>query len=150
MNRRILALSLCCAALNAGCFEFMNTSLTKPDASINFLGGRWVSASADASSLLNSCTNFVWNVTEKTATSGAGTFSATCFHVIQVSGTAQRTMSGSTITWSASGVSNGGPTGSCPINLSGTASLTATQIQIPFTGSTCLGPVSGTELLTKQ
>jgi hypothetical protein len=150
MNKRLLALSLCAALLNAGCFEFLNTSLTKPDSSVGILGGRWVSASSDANTLLNSCTNFVWNVTEKTATSGKGNFSATCFNVIQVTGTAQGTMTGSTITWSASGVSTGGPTGTCPISLSGTATMTATDIQIPFSGSTCLGPVSGTEILKKQ
>ena len=150
MNKRFFALTLCCAWLSTGCFEYLNTSLTKPDASINIMGGRWVSASSDAATLLNSCTNFVWNVTEKTATSGKGNFSATCFNVMQVTGTAQGTMSGTSITWSASGVSTGGATGTCAISLSGTATITDTQISIPFSGSTCLGPVSGTETLKKQ
>ena len=153
MNTRRLTLTvlvLGCSWLNAGCFEFLNTSMTKPDPTIDIMGGRWVSATNNSATLVNSCTNFVWNVTEKTATTNKGTFSATCFNIIQVSGSAEATMTGSTIQWSASGVSNGGPTGTCPITLSGTATLTATQIQIPFSGSTCLGPVSGTELLNRQ
>jgi hypothetical protein len=150
MRRRLFALTLCCAALNAGCFEFFNSSGTQPSPTINLMGGQWVSASADATSLVTSCTNFVWNATEKTATSASGTFSATCFNVVQVSGTAQGSISGSFINWSASGSSVGGPTGTCPISISGTATVTESQIQIPFTGSTCLGPVSGTEILTKK
>ena len=150
MTRRLFAITLCCAALNAGCFEFLNSANTNPSPTINLLGGQWVSATPDATSLLTSCTNFVWQATEKTATSAAGNFSATCFNLMQVTGTAQATISGSFINWSASGVSNGGPTGSCPISLSGTATVSADQIQIPFTGTTCLGPVSGSELLTRS
>ena len=153
MNARRFALTVIavsCAWLNAGCFEFLNSSMTKPDPSVDILGGRWVSATSNSTTLLNSCTNFVWTVTEKTATSGRGTFSATCFNVMQVSGTAEGNMTGSTIQWSASGIATGGPTGTCPISLSGTATLGATQIQIPFQGTTCLGPVSGTEVLSRQ
>ena len=150
MTRKLLTLTLCCAWLNAGCFEFLNSTNTGPSPTVNFLGGQWASATPDAGTLLNSCTNFVWNATEQTSTSAAGSFSATCFNLMQVSGTAQATMSGSTINWSATGVSNGGATGTCAINLSGVATVTATEIQIPYSGSTCLGPVSGTELLHKQ
>jgi hypothetical protein len=70
--------------------------------------------------------------------------------VIQVTGTAQGTFSGSFINWTASGASSGGATGDCPMALSGTATVTDSQIQIPFTGTTCLGPVSGTELLNRK
>ena len=150
MTRRLLAITLCCAGLNAGCFEFLNSANTNPSPTINLLGGQWVSATPDATSLVTSCTNFVWNATEQTATSAAGTFSATCFGVIQVTGSAQGTFSGSFINWTASGASSGGATGDCPMALSGTATVTDSQIQIPFTGTTCLGPVSGTELLNRK
>jgi hypothetical protein len=149
MTRRLLALTICCATLNAGCFEFFN-STSKPSPTVNFLGGQWVSSTADATSLLTSCANFVWSATEQSATSATGSFSATCFNVVQVTGTAQGTIVGSQISWSASGTAVGGPTGTCVINLSGTATVTESQIQIPFTGSTCLGPVSGTEVLTRK
>jgi len=150
MTRRLLTLTLCCAWLNAGCFEFLNSASTAPTPTVNLLGGNWQSATDDATALLTSCTNFVWNATEETSTNVSGTFSATCFNVMQVSGSAQATISGSTITWSASGVSNGGATGNCPISLSGTATVTDTEIQIPFSGTTCLGPVTGSEILTKM
>jgi hypothetical protein len=37
----------------------------------------------------------------------------------------------------------------CAISLSGTATLQTDQIVIPWTGSTCLGPVGGTETVKR-
>jgi len=80
----------------------------------------------------------------------AGNFSATCFGVMQLSGTASGTLNSSVVTWQASGLANGGGITNCAISLSGTATLEGDQIRIPFTGTTCQMPVSGTEILRKQ
>ncbi len=149
MTRRLLIVALSCAWLSAGCFEFLNQT-TKPDPTVNLLGGQWISATPDASSLINSCTNFVWNVTDSTPTNVSGTFTATCFSVLQVSGSAQGTINGSTINWTASAIADGSGVSNCAITLQGTATIGANDIQIPYTGTTCMGDVSGTEVLQKQ
>jgi hypothetical protein len=151
MTRRpLLFVASFCALLSAGCFEFLNTSTTNPSASINLLGGDWVSTTPDAASLLNSCTNFKWTVTEKTSTTAAGNFSATCFNVLQVNGSARGTMTGSTVNWTASAMAAGGGVTDCAVTLGGTATITESEIRIPYTGSTCMGPASGTEILRRQ
>ena len=152
MKRTLLAVLLSSAALSAGCFEFLNYSSTKPETTVNILGGDWTSVTADATSLINSCTNFVWNVTESTPTTGAGFFTAKCFDLLDVSGSAKGTLSGMTASWTASAIANGPGVTDCPINLTGTAALSAdgSQIQIPYTGNTCMGPVTGMEILKKK
>jgi hypothetical protein len=70
--------------------------------------------------------------------------------VLQVSGTASGTISGSAINWSANGTATGGGLSDCPVALSGTALISTNQIQVPYSGTTCMGPVSGTEVLTKK
>lgn len=152
MKHTMIAVLLSCASLSAGCFELMNHSTTRPDATVNILGGDWTSVTADGTSLITSCTNFVWNVTESTPTTGAGFFSARCFDLLDVNGSAKGTLSGTTATWSASAIANGPGVSDCPITLSGTASLSpdGSQIQIPYTGNTCMGAVTGTEILKRK
>jgi hypothetical protein len=149
VKRSLFALALTAAVLNAGCFEMFQQSSAAP-ATVNMLGGTWTSTTTNASSLTSSCTGFQWNVTEKTSTTGAGWFQATCFGVLQVVGSAKGTMSGSSVTWIASAVANGGGVSNCAINLQGTASLGTDSINIPYTGTTCMGPVSGTESLKRN
>jgi hypothetical protein len=38
----------------------------------------------------------------------------------------------------------------CSITLTGTAELGTNSIRVPYSGSTCLGPVSGVQILTKK
>jgi hypothetical protein len=148
MPRRLF-LALFAAVLSAGCFEIFNLTPTNPDPTISFLGGRWESLSENSSALLKSCTNFTWNVTQQQSgtTIGAGTFSATCFGVLQVSGSAQATQAGSAVNWTATGVANGGGITNCQITLSGSATLSGDELTITYSGQTCQGPVSGTETL---
>jgi len=150
MTRRLLAFALMCsaAAINSACFEMFQQS-TAPK-TVNLLGGTWSSATPNSESLINSCTNFQWTATQKSDTSAAGNFSATCFGVLQLTGTASGTLNNSSVTWQASGLANGGGITDCAISLSGTATLEGDQIRIPFTGTTCQMPVSGTEILRKQ
>jgi hypothetical protein len=151
MTRTSLAIAVVCSVLSAGCFEFFNKPPSSPSPTVNMLGGSWTSTTANATSLLTSCTNFRWTVTEQSASSSSGTFTATCFNTLQVSGTAQGTLSGATLNWSATALATGsGIAGDCAISLSGTATMVNNEINIPYSGTTCLGPVSGTEVLRKQ
>jgi len=150
MNRKLLAAAVCAIFLNAGCFEFLQQGKTSPtNYTVDFLGGTWGSVSS-ATSVLDTCTNFQWNVTETSGNTGAGTFTATCLQTLQVSGKASGVLAGDTVTWSATATGSSPGFPDCAMSLSGAAVLEVDQIRIPYTGTTCIGAVSGTEILRKQ
>jgi hypothetical protein len=59
-------------------------------------------------------------------------------------------LSGSTVTWNANATASVPNLPSCPITLSGTAELGIDSIRVPYSGDTCLGRVSGVEVLRKN
>jgi len=140
------------ALVSAGCFEFSHNAnaITGPssDLSVSTLGGTYRSITSIPSP--DSCTNFTWSVTEKTSNSAKGNFSASCQNnAMQVVGTAEGTQTGSNIvfrvnaTATASGIS-------CAISIGGTAVIEADQVRVPYTGTSCFGDVSGTEILRRD
>lgn len=96
------------------------------------------------------CTGFQWRITNVTGSTVTGDFIATCAGNIPVTGTASGTMTGNNIAWSASGAATAAGVADCRFLLSGTAVMEGDTIRVPYTGSTCLGPVSGTETLRKR
>jgi hypothetical protein len=149
-NRIILAVLSIAAIAAAGCIGFDHTStLTGPSTSgIGALMGNW--SSSNLIPAASSCSDFKWNVTEQTAATAKGSFSATCAGDLKVSGTAQGALTGSgTIAWSAQGTATAAGLVSCGIALTGTAELTADSIRVPYSGDTCLGKVSGVETLRR-
>jgi len=150
MTKRLLIPALFCALLSSGCFEMFNQSNMNPNPTVQLLGGTWTSLTANSTSLINSCTNFKWNVTEQSSNAGAGTFTATCFQTLAISGTARGTLAGATINWTATALANGAGITDCAVALTGSATLEADQIRIPYTGTTCMGPVTGTEILRRN
>ena len=154
MKNYAFAIVVAVALAAAGCVGFEHKStVTGPSngtATINALMGTWASASSGVIPSPSTCVDFKWNPTEQTATSAKGSFSATCAGSLKVAGTASGTLSGSTISWDANGTAteSGGP--SCAITLTGTAELGTNSIRIPYTGNTCVGPVSGVEILNKK
>jgi hypothetical protein len=104
---------------------------------------------APATSLSGRCSDFNWVVTDVTGDTGSGSFTAKCLDNMTVVGTASGQLSGETLTWTATGIGTSPTINNCPISLSGTATMQNNQIRVPFTGTTCLGPVSGTEILRK-
>lgn len=157
MKRSVYAAAVAVLALvSAGCFEFAReaSSLTGPSASelaVTTLAGTYRSVSSVTSiPSADSCTNFAWSVTEKTANSAKGNFSASCQdNTVQVAGTAEGTQTGNEIVFlvNATAVSSGM---SCAISLNGTAVIEPGQIRVPYTGTSCFGAVSGTEILRKD
>jgi hypothetical protein len=143
-------LILSVAAGAAGCIGFeRKTSVTGPSATgISALLGNWSSSNLIPSP--NACTDFKWNVTEQTATTAKGSFSASCTGDLKLSGTAQGTLSGGGISWTAQGIGSAPGLPSCAISLTGTAELGLDSIRVPYTGDTCLGKVSGTEILRRN
>lgn len=143
-------LILSVAASAAGCIGFeRKSSVTGPSATgISALLGNWSSSNLIPSP--NACTDFKWNVTEQTATTAKGSFSASCTGDLKLSGTAQGTLSGGGISWTAQGIGTAPGLPSCAISLTGTAELGLDSIRVPYTGDTCLGKVSGTEILRRN
>jgi len=76
-------------------------------------------------------------------------FTATCAGNITLTGSGAGTLSGSTITWSSSGlVGQGGV--NCPFTFpSNKSTLADTQMTVTYSGTVCGIPVSGTENVKK-
>ncbi len=110
--------------------------------------GNWTSSNLVPGA--DTCTDFKWNVTQRSGNTAGGTFSATCTGDIKVAGTAIGTLSGSTVTWNANGTASVPGLPSCAITLTGTAELGVDSIRVPYSGDTCLGKVSGVEVLKKN
>ncbi len=142
------------SAASVGCvgYESKTTTPSSPTTgtTVNALVGTWKSASTSIIPDPNSCTDFTWTPTQQSATSAVGSFTATCAGGLKASGTAGGTLSGTTITWSGQAIASTPEIASCPVSLSGTAELGASSIRIPYSGNTCLGPVSGVEILNKK
>ena len=153
MTRKLLAATLVAALTSAGCDSLLS-SITKPSSTtptptgVQALSGTWSSV-APATSISSTCSDFMWIVSDVTGDTGSGSFTAKCFNNMTVMGTASGKVSGDTITWTATAIGTSPSIDSCPISLSGTASLQNDQIRVPFTGTTCLGAVSGVEILRK-
>jgi len=145
-----LALCLAVAGSTAACFNYESgKSPTSPSASgSGSLMGNWTSSSLIPTP--STCADFKWNVTEQTATSARGSFSATCANDLKLTGTAQGSLTGSTIDWSAQGVASAPGISGCNITLKGTAEIGVTSIRVPYSGDTCLGKVNGVETLSRR
>ena len=146
---RVPALLVLSVALSAAaCTNPFSSQTTSPDPT-NLSTGQWTSVSS-ATTLTNTCTNFRWTITTITTTTVSGSFTATCMSTMQVTGTAHGDISGDTIAWTASATGTAPNMPSCAVTLTGTATYDGTQFLVPFTGTTCLGPVSGAEILRKS
>lgn len=152
MKNRILVAVLSLAAVSAaGCIGFeRQSSLTGPSAAGNSaLMGSWSSSNLIPSP--SSCSDFKWNVSEQTASSAKGSFSATCAGDLKVAGTAEGAFTtAGKIAWSGQANATAPGLTSCNVTLSGTAELLTDSIRIPYSGTTCLGPVSGVETLKRR
>lgn len=158
MKNSLFACVTAATLVLAGCVGFDHTSSTSTPTSAttsDLLAGSWQSVQDASGSIIpnpNTCTGFTWTAASQTATTAAGSFSATCNGVV-FSGTANGTLTTTvSATWGANGTATGSslPQSPCPITLTGTAQLNGNSITVPYTGSTCMGPVSGTQVLNKK
>lgn len=157
MKNYLLACVAAASITAAGCVGFEHkSSVTSPSSTpgIDALTGSWQSVQDAGTGIIpdpNTCTDFKWNATSQTATSAAGSFSATC-NGVAFSGFANGTLTGTTVAWGANGTGAGAtlPQSPCPITLTGTAELGTNSIRVPYSGSTCMGPVSGVQILNKK
>jgi hypothetical protein len=156
MKNCILACVAAASIAATGCIGYQHSStVTTPTSTgSDALVGTWQSVSDANTNIIpdpNTCTNFKWTASSQTATSAAGIFSATC-NGVAFAGSASGTLTGTTVAWSANGAGAGPslPQNPCQITLTGTAQLAPNSITVPYTGSTCMGPVSGTQTLNKK
>jgi hypothetical protein len=149
--KKTLLVSLSFVAIAAGCTGLEHkSSLTEPSiAGNNSLLGNWTSSTLIPTP--STCTDFKWNVSEQTASSMKGSFSATCPGDLKFTGTAEGSLSSATtIKWTAQANAAAPGLSSCSLNLAGTATLGTESIIVPYDGNTCLGKVSGIETLKKR
>jgi hypothetical protein len=126
---------------------------TAPSAVGSLLMGTWVSATAQGGAGFPSasdCTELEWTITEENGSNYAGEFSATCNDGIQLDGTATGVLTGNVLDIEATGTATLPDVASCAFTLSGTAVLEDETISVNYSGDTCLGSVSGSELLQRS
>ena len=132
----------------------ITVSATPAGSSSKSMIGTWVSAATLSTAAftglvpLSSCGNFQWNVTNQTSSTATGSFSAVCPGPYNVAGAivAQLT-NAAALPLVFTGVATQGSE-TCPFTLNGTAvPLTADTYRITYTGTSCIGPIQGTETL---
>jgi hypothetical protein len=137
------------AAVASGCIGFERKSTLGPTATgVSALMGSWTSSNIIPQP--GQCTDFKWDVTEQSANTASGSFSATCAGDLKLNGTARGTLNGSLVNWSAEANATAPGLTSCAISLTGTAELLVDAIRVPYAGTTCLGAVSGVETLRRR
>ena len=153
-GRPITAVVIALTILAGGCDFEQRSTPTTPSEIANSFVGILASASGPLATELptpESCTGLEWHVTDQEGNTVAGDFKATCAGGIELTGTATGTIEGPSIAWSASGMATSSVTLPCAFSLTGTAQLEGSEIiQVDSSGTTCLGPISGTEALQKQ
>jgi hypothetical protein len=147
----IVAVALAVAAM--ACVETKHEGPTSPSEMVKVLTtGSWTSAATAASTAINpgSCGNLEWKITSMSDTAASGTFKATCGGGLTLEGSAEGKLNGLAADLKADGTVTGLGI-SCPFGLTGTAVPEGLDaVRINYSGTTCMGPVSGSELLKKR
>ena len=126
------------------------TTPTTPDVPATPTSATWLSETF-AVPAPGSCGNFRWNVTDATSSSMSGNFSATCAGNIAISGAASGQLIGNNVPLTITGTATYAGVVTCDFALSGTGVINDAKdtLTIPYSGTTCFGPVSGTQRLHK-
>ena len=143
----VVCLTIAVSAAACIGYERSNTPTSPSGSSGSLVGNRTSSSLIPTPS---SCADFKWNITEQVGNTAKGTFSAACANDLKLSGTAQGTINGSTIEWSANAIGNAPGLSNCQVTLKGTAEIGVTTVRVPYSGDTCLGKVSGVESLSRR
>jgi hypothetical protein len=151
MKRVLLTFAALAIALAAtGCAQFeqaLSTAGPSGVPSVASLHGTWTS-SASIGAAASSCTNIQWKLTGQSGSAVSGEFSAVC-GAYPVSGTVSGQMNGQDVPYQIAGWALL-PTGNCPYSISGTAHIEDNNtIRVPYSGSTCFGPLQGEEVLRR-
>jgi hypothetical protein len=100
---------------------------------------------------LSSCSNFQWTVDSQTSTQISGQFSVVCANTVVISATGTGTLtSPTTVALTIEGTGTLPGTGPCTFAISSNGTLNGDVLTLPYTGTSCLGPFSGTQTLTRK
>jgi len=115
------------------------------------LMGLWTSAAPLGDPATWVCGSFQWNITEQTPTSLSGSFSGLCGGIVLVQGNGTGQLNGETVTLTVAGqASMSGVLTTCPFSITASGFLEGDDaIHVNYSGSTCLGPVQGSEVLRR-
>jgi hypothetical protein len=148
-------LILACVVGSTACYgleNLMGKSPTGPSddsTTVRSYIGTWTGPTATSFPTAQSCGGLQWKITSQTGTQIGGDFSATCSGGITLAGTVVATHGDTAIPWATSGTATQGTT-SCPFTMTGTGTFQGTSnILVTYTGTSCLGPVSGSETITR-
>ncbi|MCU1382148.1 MAG: hypothetical protein JWL71_845, partial [Acidobacteria bacterium] len=171
MKRSFILLTSLLAAfgVTAACSVERSSSVLGPSAAAAAAGktstpsllGTWVvqgtsttasvtpASSASALPDFSSCGNFTWSVTSQTATEASGRFSAECATGLVLSGTITGKLGNpATIPIVVTGTLNRGAE-TCAFSLNGDGTpLDSVTFHITYSGTTCLGPLQGSNTLS--
>ena len=129
--------------LPAGCDVEQLSSPTSSSHLLQAFLGNWTSASLQTA--VDACTEFDWQAVPQ-GQGLTGPFTATCGE-IELTGTGGGQIAGDTLDFTASGQAVTADGLTCPFQLNGTARREGDTVRIEYVGSTCTGPLSGTEIL---
>jgi len=141
---RVLAVAAT-AVLSTACAGLEMSGPSELSGAASLLG-TWNSTSSVGAGA-SSCTNFQWQLTGQQGNTVAGEASAICGPVT-VSGTVSGTINGKDVQFQIDGSADGSGV-SCPFSITGTARIEGDAIRVPYSGSTCLGPANGEEVLRR-
>ena len=165
MNRCRLAVLALASSVATSCGFQHSSSVLAPTSTTGGAGGTGTSTSTSTPSLVgtwassplptlpspSSCGNFKYQITTQTASSIAGTFTGVCGGGLTIAGNATGQLNGTAVTLVLTGTAAMPGIASCTFSLNATGSVedSGNTLRLPFSGTTCLGPVSGTEVLRR-
>jgi hypothetical protein len=138
--------SIACGDMFKNLFD-SPTEPTDTSGSVRSYLGTW--AGANVTPAAQSCSGIQWKITSQTGSQASGEFAATCADGVTLAGTVTATHSDTAIPWAATGTATKEAT-SCPFNMTGTGTFQGTSnILVSYAGTSCLGPLSGSETIKR-
>ena len=128
-----------------------SSSSTSASSSSSVFSGIWASSTPNGLPNIGSCSELQWQITNLTATDIAGNVTATCGGSVTITADLTGKLNGSdVIDLTAKGQAVGlGIT--CGFTLTGVGTRQSTDsVELDYQGTTCLGPVKGTEMLRRN
>ena len=146
------ALILTVALFSAACMDMFKNIFTSPTeptktGDVRSYLGTW--AGPTLAPAAQSCGSLIWKITSQTGTQASGDFSATCSDDVKLTGTMTATHGETSIPWAVTGTATKGET-TCPFSITGTGTFQGTSnILVNYAGTSCNGPVSGSETIKR-
>ena len=146
------ALIIVLAVGSTACFDmfknlFSPTKPTDTNGDVRSYIGTWTGPTVTPAA--QSCGGLMWKITAQSGSQASGDFAATCADGVHLAGTMTATHSDTSIPWAATGTATKGAA-TCPFNMTGTGTFQGTSnIVVTYSGTSCNGPVSGTETIKR-